>query len=93
MIILRTENEIIQQINHFRNIQKVMEQDSPTLEDERRIKLLFNTAISTLLWVLSEDNNTPLNVTMQDIDNAVKKLQQIVEDKKENKNGREKDSD
>ena len=69
-----------------------MEQDSPTLEDERRIKLLFNTAISSLLWVLSEDNNTPLNVTMQDIDNAVKKLQQIVEDKKENKNGREKDS-
>lgn len=89
---MRTEDEIIQQINHFRNIQKIMEQDSPTLEDERRIKLLFNTAISTLLWVLSEDNNTPLNVTMQDIDNAVKKLQQIVEDKKENKNGREKDS-
>lgn len=89
---MRTEEEIIQQINHFRNIQKVMEQDSPTLEDERRIKLLFNTAISSLLWVLSEDNNTPLNVTMQDIDNAVKKLQQIVEDKKENKNGREKDS-
>lgn len=70
-----------------------MEQDSPTLEDERRIKLLFNTAISSLLWVLSEDNNTPLNVTMQDIDNAVKKLQQIVENKKESKNGREKDSD
>lgn len=70
-----------------------MEQDSPTLEDERRIKLLFNTAISSLLWVLSEDNNTPLNVTMQDIDNAVKKLQQIVEDKKESKNGREKESD
>ena len=69
-----------------------MEQDSPTLEDERRIKLLFNTAISSLLWVLSEDNNTPFNVTMQDIDNAVKKLQQIVENKKENKNGREKDS-
>lgn len=90
---MRTEDEIIQQINHFRNIQKVMEQDSPTLEDERRIKLLFNTAISTLLWVLSEDNNTPLNVTMQDIDNAVKKLQQIAKDKKENKNGREKDSD
>ena len=89
---MRTEEEIIQQINHFRRIQKVMEQDSPTLEDERRIKLLFNTAISSLLWVLSEDNNTPLNVTMQDIDNAVKKLQQIVEDKKENKNGRKKDS-
>lgn len=89
---MRTEDEIIQQINHFRKIQKVMEQDSPTLEDERRIKLLFNTAISSLLWVLSEDNNTPLNVTMQDIDNAVKKLQQIVEDKKENKSGREKDS-
>lgn len=70
-----------------------MEQDSPTLEDERRIKLLFNTAISSLLWVLSEDNNTPLNVTMQDIDNAVKKLQQIVENKKESKNGREKESD
>lgn len=81
---MRTEDEIIQQINHFRNIQKVMEQDSPTLEDERRIKLLFNTAISTLLWVLSEDNNTPLNVTMQDIDNAVKKLQQIAKDKKNN---------
>lgn len=89
---MRTKEEIIQQITHFRKIQKVMEQDSPTLEDERRIKLLFNTAISSLLWVLSEDNNTPLNVTMQDIDNAVKKLQQIVEDKKENKNGREKDS-
>lgn len=89
---MRTEEEIVQQINHFRKIQKVMEQDSPTLEDERRIKLLFNTAISSLLWVLSEDNNTPLNVTMQDIDNAVKKLQQIVEDKKENKNGRKKDS-
>ena len=70
-----------------------MEQDSPTLEDERRIKLLFNTAISSLLWVLSEDNNTPLNITMQDIDNAVKKLQQIVENKKESKNGREKESD
>ena len=70
-----------------------MEQDSPTLEDERRIKLLFNTAISSLLWVLSEDNNTPLNVTMQDIDNAVKKLQQIIENKKESKNGREKESD
>ena len=69
-----------------------MEQDSPTLEDERRIKLLFNTAISSLLWVLSEDNNTPLNVTMQDIDNAVKKLQQIIENKKESKNGREKES-
>ena len=89
---MRTEEEIVQQINHFRKIQKVMEQDSPTLEDERRIKLLFNTAISSLLWVLSEDNNTPLNVTMQNIDNAVKKLQQIVEDKKENKNGRKKDS-
>lgn len=70
-----------------------MEQDSPTLEDERRIKLLFNTAISSLLWVLSEDNNTPLNVTMQDIDNAIKKLQQIVENKKKSKNGREKESD
>ena len=70
-----------------------MEQDSPTLEDERRIKLLFNTAISSLLWVLSEDNNTPLNVTMQDIDNAVKKLQQIVENKKGSKNEREKESD
>ena len=70
-----------------------MEQDSPTLEDERRIKLLFNTAISSLLWVLSEDNNTPLNVTMQDIDNTIKKLQQIVENKKESKNGREKESD
>ena len=90
---MRTEEEIIQQINHFRRIQKVMEQDSPTLEDERRIKLLFNTAISSLLWVLSEDNNTPLNVTMQDIDNAVKKLQQIVENKKGSKNEREKESD
>ncbi len=90
---MRTEEEIIQQINHFHKIQKVMEQDSPTLEDERRIKLLFNTAISSLLWVLSEDNNTPLNITMQDIDNAVKKLQQIVENKKESKNGREKESD
>ena len=90
---MRTEEEIVQQINHFRKIQKVMEQDSPTLEDERRIKLLFNTAISSLLWVLSENNNTPLNVTMQDIDNAIKKLQQIVENKKESKNGREKESD
>ena len=90
---MRTEEEIIQQINHFRRIQKVMEQDSPTLEDERRIKLLFNTAISSLLWVLSEDNNTPLNVTMQDIDNAVKKLQQIVKNKKGSKNEREKESD
>lgn len=90
---MRTEEEIIQQINHFRKIQKVMEQDSPTLEDERRIKLLFNTAISSLLWVLSEDNNAPLNVTMQDIDNAVKKLQQIVENKKGSKNGKEKESD
>lgn len=90
---MRTEEEIIQQINHFRKIQKVMEQDSPTLEDERRIKLLFNTAISSLLWVLSEDNNTPLNVTMQDIDNAVKKLQQIVKNKKGSKNEREKESD
>ena len=71
---MRSEQEIREQINLFRTVRDKLKKEAGTLENERRIELVFGSAISSLLWVLSNDSKYPMDITINDLNKAINNL-------------------
>ena len=71
---MRSEQEIREQINLFRTIRDKLKKEAGTLENERRIELVFGSAISSLVWVLSNDSRSPMDISINDLNMAIDAL-------------------
>ena len=71
---MRSEQEIREQINLFRSVKDKLKKEAGTLENERRIELVFGSAISSLVWVLSSDSRGPMDISINELNKAIDDL-------------------